>query len=111
MRQGDIEVDQLFASEDITPGAGPPAGHAGWSPSCAPPARGRRTDHRHRPPLHRPRMRLHPLLLAAHPRRLHLRPARQGIDKFALYNQGIVRLEDVPLDQLNGAQRFQAERP
>jgi len=33
----------------------------------------------------------------------------RGIDKFALYNQGIVRLEDVPLEQLNGAQRFQAE--
>lgn len=33
----------------------------------------------------------------------------RGIDKFALYNQGIVRLEDAPLDQLNGAQRFQAE--
>ncbi len=33
----------------------------------------------------------------------------RGIDKFELYNQGIVRLEDVPLDELNGAQRFQAE--
>lgn len=33
----------------------------------------------------------------------------RGIDKFELYNQGIVRLEDVPLDQLNGAQHFQAE--
>jgi hypothetical protein len=33
----------------------------------------------------------------------------RGIDKFVLYNQGIVRLADAPLDQLNGAQRFQAE--
>jgi len=33
----------------------------------------------------------------------------RGGDKFALYNQGIVRLEDAPLEQLNGAQRFQAE--
>lgn len=33
----------------------------------------------------------------------------RGIDKFALYNQGIVRLEDAPLDQLNDTQRFQAE--
>ncbi len=33
----------------------------------------------------------------------------RGIDKFELYRQGIVRLADAPLDQLNGAQRFQAE--
>jgi len=33
----------------------------------------------------------------------------RGIDKFELYRQGIVRLADVPLEQLNGAQRFQAE--
>ena len=33
----------------------------------------------------------------------------RGIDKFALYNQGIIHLEDVPLDALNAAQRFQAE--
>ncbi len=33
----------------------------------------------------------------------------RGIDKFKLYNQGIVRLADVPLEQLNPAQRFQAE--
>jgi hypothetical protein len=33
----------------------------------------------------------------------------RGIDKFALYRQGIVRLADAPLDQLNEAQRFQAE--
>lgn len=33
----------------------------------------------------------------------------RGIDKFALYRRGIVRLKDVPLEELNGAQRFQAE--
>jgi hypothetical protein len=33
----------------------------------------------------------------------------RGIDKFELYRQGIVRLVDAPLDQLNGTQRFQAE--
>ncbi len=33
----------------------------------------------------------------------------KGIDKFAFFRQGIVRLEDLPLDELNGAQRFQAE--
>jgi hypothetical protein len=33
----------------------------------------------------------------------------RGVDKFALYNQGIVRLEDVPPDALNAAQRFQLE--
>jgi hypothetical protein len=33
----------------------------------------------------------------------------RGVDKFALYYQGIVRLEDVPPDALNAAQRFQLE--
>jgi len=33
----------------------------------------------------------------------------RGVDKFALYNRGIVRLEEVPPDLLNGAQRFQLE--
>ncbi len=33
----------------------------------------------------------------------------RGIDKFAYYRQGVVRIEDVPLDALNRAQRFQAE--
>ncbi|MCD6526131.1 MAG: DUF2779 domain-containing protein [Desulfuromonas sp.] len=33
----------------------------------------------------------------------------QGIDKFAHYRQGVIKLEDLPLDQLNPAQRFQAE--
>jgi len=32
----------------------------------------------------------------------------RGIDKFEYYGQGIVRLEDLPLDKLNDAQRFQA---
>lgn len=32
----------------------------------------------------------------------------RGIDKFDYYSQGIVRLEDLPLDKLNDAQRFQA---
>jgi hypothetical protein len=33
----------------------------------------------------------------------------RGVDKFALYNRGIVRLEDVPVDALSGPQRFQLE--
>ncbi|MBB5348398.1 DUF2779 domain-containing protein [Desulfoprunum benzoelyticum] len=32
----------------------------------------------------------------------------RGINKFDYYNQGIVRLEDLPLDKLNAAQKFQA---
>lgn len=32
-----------------------------------------------------------------------------GINKFALYNRGILRLEDVPLHELNASQRQQAE--
>ncbi|MBU4463360.1 MAG: DUF2779 domain-containing protein, partial [Proteobacteria bacterium] len=32
----------------------------------------------------------------------------RGIDKFDYYSQGIVRLEDLPIDKLNEAQRFQA---
>lgn len=32
----------------------------------------------------------------------------RGIDKFDYYSQGIIRLEDLPLDKLNDAQRFQA---
>ncbi|PLX85362.1 MAG: DUF2779 domain-containing protein [Desulfuromonas sp.] len=32
-----------------------------------------------------------------------------GVDKFDLYSRGIVRLQDVPLDTLNAAQRQQAE--
>ena len=32
----------------------------------------------------------------------------RGIDKFDYYRQGIVRLKDLPLDKLNDAQRFQA---
>lgn len=32
-----------------------------------------------------------------------------GVNKFALYRQGIVRLEDVPLDILKGGQRIEAE--
>jgi hypothetical protein len=33
----------------------------------------------------------------------------KGVDKFELYRQGIIRLEDIPLDRLNGKQRQQAE--
>ncbi len=33
----------------------------------------------------------------------------RGVDKFALYRNGIVRLKDVPLDTLNSRQRQQAE--
>lgn len=33
----------------------------------------------------------------------------RGVDKFALYYQGIIRLEDVPPDLLGAAQRFQLE--
>lgn len=33
----------------------------------------------------------------------------RGIDKFAFYKQGIIELEDVPLDKLNKGQRLQAE--
>jgi len=32
----------------------------------------------------------------------------RGINKFDYYKQGIIRLEDLPLDKLNDAQRFQA---
>jgi len=32
----------------------------------------------------------------------------RGIDKFDYYSQGIIRLEDLPIDKLNDAQRFQA---
>jgi hypothetical protein len=33
----------------------------------------------------------------------------RGIDKWELYRQGIVRMDDVPLNRLNAAQRMQAE--
>jgi hypothetical protein len=33
----------------------------------------------------------------------------KGVDKFELYRQGIIRLEDIPLDRLNGKQRQQVE--
>ncbi|MRR06070.1 MAG: DUF2779 domain-containing protein [Deltaproteobacteria bacterium] len=33
----------------------------------------------------------------------------RGMDKFSLYRQGFVRLEDIPLDKLNTSQRFQVE--
>jgi len=33
----------------------------------------------------------------------------KGVDAFALYNRGIVRLEDIPLAELNGRQRMQVE--
>ncbi len=33
----------------------------------------------------------------------------KGVDKFAFYDEGMVRLEDLPLDGLNETQRFQAE--
>jgi len=32
----------------------------------------------------------------------------RGIDKFRYFSQGVIRLEDLPLDKLNDAQRFQA---
>lgn len=35
--------------------------------------------------------------------------AGKGVDKFALYNEGIVELKDVPLDRLNTSQRHQVE--
>lgn len=35
--------------------------------------------------------------------------AGSGVDKFALYREGIIRLADVPLDRLKGKQRQQAE--
>jgi hypothetical protein len=33
----------------------------------------------------------------------------RGVDVFDLYSRGIVRLEDIPLDELNGKQRMQVE--
>lgn len=33
----------------------------------------------------------------------------RGVDKWELYREGIVRMDDVPLERLNGAQRMQAE--
>lgn len=33
----------------------------------------------------------------------------RGADKFALYHEGIIRQEDIPLDRLNDSQRFQVE--
>lgn len=33
----------------------------------------------------------------------------RGVDKWGLYRQGIVRMDDVPLERLNSAQRMQAE--
>lgn len=35
--------------------------------------------------------------------------AGKGVDKFALYNEGIIELKDVPLDRLNARQRHQVE--
>lgn len=35
--------------------------------------------------------------------------AGRGVDKFALYRQGLVKLEDIPLDRLNSRQRQQVE--
>ena len=79
VRQGAIEVDKLFASEDITLKV---LARLQSMPQIvaelrATPAWWGRTRHRHRPALHRSlRMRLHPLLLAAYPQRFDLRPAR-----------------------------------
>jgi len=33
----------------------------------------------------------------------------RGVDKFALYRQGIVRQDEIPLDMLNNSQRYQVE--
>jgi len=33
----------------------------------------------------------------------------KGVDKFALYQEGIVKQKDIPLDRLNAKQRFQVE--
>ena len=33
----------------------------------------------------------------------------RGVDKFSLYRKGIIRLKDIPLDILNAKQRFQVE--
>lgn len=34
----------------------------------------------------------------------------RGVNKFDLYREGIIRLEDIPLERLNAAQRFQVEK-
>lgn len=112
VRQGDIEVDKLFASEDITPQvlarlqgmpevvaelrntlreAAEPTIDIG--PHCNDPYE---CD-------------FIPYCWQHIPEDSIFDLRGRGIDKFALYNQGIVRLEDAPLEQLNGAQRFQAE--
>lgn len=33
----------------------------------------------------------------------------RGVDRFALYHEGIIKQEDIPLDRLNSSQRFQVE--
>jgi len=35
--------------------------------------------------------------------------SEKGVDKFGLYRQGIIRLEDIPLDILSGKQKMQVE--
>src|SRR4030067_69823 len=61
--------------------------------------------------MHRPlRVRLQSPLLAAHPQVLDLFDLKgRGVDKWELYRKGIVRMDDVPLEALNSAQRMQAE--
>ncbi len=112
VRQGDIEVDKLFASEDISQpvlarlqgmpevvqelratlrGGTEPAIDIG--PHCNDPYE---CD-------------FIPYCWQHIPEDSIFDLRGRGIDKFKLYRQGIVRLEDAPLEQLNSAQRFQAE--
>ncbi|MGE4542913.1 MAG: DUF2779 domain-containing protein [Pedobacter sp.] len=112
VRQGAIEVDKLFASEDITlkvlarlqsmpqivaelratlRGGGEPAIDIG--PHCNDPYE---CDYIPYCWQHIPEDSIFDL-------------RGLGVDKFALYKRGIIRLADVPLNELNPAQRQQAE--
>jgi Domain of unknown function(DUF2779) len=112
VRQGDIEVDKLFASEDISQ---PVLARLQGMPEVVTELRSTLRE------AAEPTIDIGPHCTDPYecdfipycwqhiPEDSIFDLRGRGIDKFELYRQGIVRLADAPLAQLNPAQRFQAE--
>ena len=109
-RQGEIEVQQLFTSEDVTKLA---VARQGAMPGVI-------TNLRKALQGDEPNIDIGKYCTVPYPCEFvpycwHHSPEDsifslkgRGINKFNYYNDGIIRLEDLPLDKLNDAQRFQA---
>ena len=109
-RQGDIDVQQLFTSEDVTEQA---LARQGTLPGII-------TDLREALQGDEPVIDIDRYCSDPYPCEFvpycwqHIPEDSifslkgRGINKFKYYNEGIIRLEDLPLDKLNDAQRFQA---